>query len=204
MADTSVPYFENPAFKKSFADVPIDADNNISTKEFIEATESLVVIFDYLKASAFSPVKSDISGNATKIDTRFKEAPAESATLQDLVKNELKSKKHTATEGLLWLTRGLDFMYQALSANNKNSSEELSVSFTNAYGETLKPHHGFIVKKVFSAAMGFCPKRADFYKEVGKDTPPEKFQGQMDPWLAGLEKIVGILKPFMDSKEAKW
>lgn len=40
-----------------------------------------------------------------KIETRFKEAPAESATLQDLVKNELATKKHVATEGLLWLTR---------------------------------------------------------------------------------------------------
>lgn len=65
MADTSVPYFENPAFKKSFADVPIDAENKISTEEFVQACQSLVLIFDYLKASAFSPVKSDISGNVT-------------------------------------------------------------------------------------------------------------------------------------------
>lgn len=48
MADTSVPYFENPAFKKSFADVPVDASNNISTKEFVEACESLVLIFGKL------------------------------------------------------------------------------------------------------------------------------------------------------------
>ncbi|KAJ4390129.1 hypothetical protein N0V93_007603 [Gnomoniopsis smithogilvyi] len=204
MADTSVPYFENPAFKKSFADVPIDAENKISTAEFIEACQSLVLIFDYLKASAFSPVKSDISGNVTKIETRFKEAPAESVTLQDLVKNELASKKHVATEGLLWLTRGLDFMSQALSANSKTPTEELSTSFTNAYGETLKPHHNFIVKKIFSTAMGYCPKRADFYKEVGKDTPQEKFDQQFQPWLAALDKIVGILKPFVDSKDAKW
>lgn len=32
-------------------------------------------------------------------------APAESETLQDLVLNELKTGKHTATEGLLWLGR---------------------------------------------------------------------------------------------------
>lgn len=32
-------------------------------------------------------------------------APAESVTLQDLVRNELKTKKHIATEGLLWLVR---------------------------------------------------------------------------------------------------
>lgn len=32
-------------------------------------------------------------------------APAESQTLQELVLNELKTGKHTATEGLVWLVR---------------------------------------------------------------------------------------------------
>ncbi len=32
-------------------------------------------------------------------------APTESETLQALCLNELKTKKHTATEGLLWLNR---------------------------------------------------------------------------------------------------
>lgn len=42
---------------------------------------------------------------AQKIRSRFLEAPLDSETLQDLVKSELKAKKHTATEGLVWLTR---------------------------------------------------------------------------------------------------
>lgn len=43
--------------------------------------------------------------NAQKIRDRQLAAPALSETLQDLVRNELKEKKHTATEGLLWLNR---------------------------------------------------------------------------------------------------
>jgi len=42
---------------------------------------------------------------AQKIRDRQLAAPTLSETLQDLVLNELKEKKHTATEGLLWLTR---------------------------------------------------------------------------------------------------
>lgn len=42
---------------------------------------------------------------AQKIRDRQLAAPALSETLQDLVLNELKEKKHVATEGLLWLTR---------------------------------------------------------------------------------------------------
>ena len=40
-----------------------------------------------------------------KIRERQLAAPAESETLQDLVRNELKTKSHKATEGLLWLVR---------------------------------------------------------------------------------------------------
>lgn len=40
-----------------------------------------------------------------KIRDRQLAAPALSETLQELVLNELKEKKHTATEGLLWLNR---------------------------------------------------------------------------------------------------
>lgn len=40
-----------------------------------------------------------------KIRERQLAAPAESENLQALVINELKTKKHTATEGLLWLVR---------------------------------------------------------------------------------------------------
>ncbi|ROV93198.1 hypothetical protein VMCG_08715 [Cytospora schulzeri] len=147
-------------------------------------------------------VKNDMNGNITKINTRYTEAPAESATLQELVVNELKTKKHVATEGLLWLTRGLEFMCLALNANVNNKTEELSTSFRNAYGTTLKPHHSFVVKPLFSAAMSACPARADFYKKLGDDEA--KVQELMAGYLSSLDKIVGILKAFVTSKEAKW
>lgn len=40
-----------------------------------------------------------------KVRDRQLAAPTESENLQSLVLNELKIKKHTATEGLLWLVR---------------------------------------------------------------------------------------------------
>jgi hypothetical protein len=113
---------------KSFADVPVDEskDNAISTTEFLEAAESTTTLFDVLGSVAFKPVKGDMSGNikvreddgssgwscknshantGQKIRDRQLAAPAQSETLQELCLNELKEKKHTATEGLLWLTR---------------------------------------------------------------------------------------------------
>lgn len=54
---------------------------------------------------AFNPVKSDMNGNVKKIRDRQLASPGTSATLQELVVNEIKEKKHVAAEGLLWLTR---------------------------------------------------------------------------------------------------
>jgi len=78
-----------------------------------------------------------------KLRYRQLAAPLESETIQDLVLNELKAKKHTATEGLVWLVRGLDFTAVAISQNLATPSEELSTSFRNSYGNTLKPYHSW-------------------------------------------------------------
>lgn len=143
-----------------------------------------------------------MNGNIKKLRDRQTAAPSDSSTLQSLVLSELKTKKHTATEGLLWLVRGLDFTAQALRHNATNPGDELSTSFRTAYGDTLKPHHGMLVKPIFSAAMSATPYRKDFYKKLLPDE--KRGNEQLEVWLAALEEQVGILKAFLASKEAKW
>ncbi|KAK4247916.1 glycolipid transfer protein domain-containing protein [Corynascus novoguineensis] len=191
-------------FNSTFTKVPIDAENGnaISTTEFLNAAESLTTMFDLLGSVAFSPVKKDMMGNIEKLRKRQLAAPLESQNVQDLVRNELKTKSHTATEGLLWLVRGLEFTCIALSQNLANHDHELADSFRNAYGVTLKPHHSFLIKPVFSAAMSACPYRKDFYSKLGSDEA--KVEEELRQYLEALDKIVAILKAFLESKEAKW
>lgn len=93
--------------KKSYADINVGASgaNEIPTSEFLEASDSLMTLFNVLGSVAFKPVQGDMGGNIKKVRDRQLAAPAQSASLQELVRNELKEKKHTATEGLLWLVR---------------------------------------------------------------------------------------------------
>jgi hypothetical protein len=118
----------------------------------------------------------------------------------------LATKKHTATEGLLWLVRGLDFCAQALRADiNTGGSQELSASFRGAYKNTLAPHHSFLVKPVFSAAMSATPYRKDFaIKVAGGNSDTSKAEEDMKVWVTALEEKIAILKEFLDTKEAKW
>jgi hypothetical protein len=134
----------------------------------------------------------------------------------------LATKKHTATEGLLWLARhvpphlshnhyllirllkisGLDFTAQSLRRNVTTASEELADSFRGAYTNTLKPHHSFIVKPIFSAAMSATPYRKDFYAKLGSDEV--KVESELKTWLSALEERITVLQEFLARKEAKW
>jgi hypothetical protein len=141
-------------------------------------------------------------GNIKKIRDRFLADPVNGATLQGLVKSELASGKHTATEGLLWLNRGLHFTSLSLRQNLTNPSQELADSFRSAYTNTLKPYHSFVVKPIFSAAMSATPYRKDFYQKLGGDEA--KVNAELEKWLSALEQQVGILNEFLARKESKW
>jgi hypothetical protein len=73
-----------------------------------------------------------------------------SETLQDLVVNEWKEKKRTATEGMMWLRRGLDFLSKAFSKLAADDKLELSPAFSAAYSETLSQYHSFLIRPIFS------------------------------------------------------
>ena len=76
------------------------------------------------------------------------------------------------------------------------------MSFREAYGNTLKQYHSFIVKPIFSAAMSATPYRKDFYAKLGDDQA--RVKKELDEWLTALEERVSILKTFLDRKESKW
>ncbi|PWN99503.1 glycolipid transfer protein [Tilletiopsis washingtonensis] len=186
-------YFDT--VKKSYADVPL-TDEGVDTSAFLEATEGLVKLFDLLGSSAFAIVQNDMRGNVKKIRDRLLASPMESNTLERLVANEGKpgEKKRVATEGLMWLLRGLDFTAQALRRSQTDKSEELTVSFTKAYEGTLRKYHNFVVKGAFGLAMKACPWRKDFYEKLG--SPPERVESELEAWLNALEKIVSQLQGF--------
>ncbi|RHZ45372.1 hypothetical protein Glove_680g83 [Diversispora epigaea] len=187
----SVTYFDT--IERNYSEVSI-TDEGIDTKTFLEATEGLVKLFDLLESKAFVFVKSDMSGNIKKIRERYLINTIENSTLESLVINEKVEKKRKATEGLLWLKRGLEFTAAALRHSKNNKDIELKVSFGNAYEATLKKYHGIFVVPVFTLAMGSVPPRATFFKNLGEDEI--KIEEQYEIWLQSLEKIVARLVEF--------
>ncbi|KAF9482212.1 glycolipid transfer protein [Pholiota conissans] len=192
------PYLETV---KSFTEVPI-TNEGVDTVVFLEAADGLVGLFDILGSAAFSVVQNDLKGNITKVRTRYEATPTLSKTLELLVENEKNEKKRVATEGLLWLLRGLSFTCQALQNAQANLSEELSTAFTKSYENTLKKFHNFVVKGIFAVAMKACPYRADFYAKLAADpaggpaATQEKLNEELNAWLAALSSIVARVQTF--------
>ncbi|CAO3693503.1 unnamed protein product [Rhizopus stolonifer] len=176
----------------SLSYVNVDTSNGVNTEQFLEATEGLVKLFDLLGSAAFSVVQNDMNGNIKKIRERYLTNPTANNTLEELTKVESPEKKRVATEGLLWLSRGLDFTAQALHRSLDHPNEELNESFTKSYENTLKKHHSFVVRPVFSLAMKACPYRKDFYQKL--EVSDEADLAQMKAWLHALENIISTIQ----------
>ncbi|KAJ2238276.1 hypothetical protein H4R99_006847 [Coemansia sp. RSA 1722] len=176
-----------------FNDVTV-TDAGINTDEFLRAAQGVVMLFDELGSAAFMPVKSDIEGNINKVRTKFLTNPLQFDTLEKIIYAEAGTKDRTATQGLLWLKRGLDFTAKGIARNIADMSEELSDSFTDAYTKTLKEFHNFIIKGVFSMAMKACPARNDFYAKLGGSY--NDVVGDLRPWVDALQNLVDKLSDF--------
>lgn len=100
------------------------------------------------------------------------------------------------------LHSGLEFTQLALAQNLSKPTEELSASFISSYGATLKPHHSFVIKPIFSLAMSAVPYRVEFYKKLGESQA--LVEEKLKEWLDALGAVVLVLKAFLASKDAKW
>ncbi|QPG76147.1 hypothetical protein FOA43_003533 [Brettanomyces nanus] len=186
-------FFEK--MKRSFTDVPIAGDEQISTEEFLEASESLVKLFDLLGSSAFQVVEADMNGNITKLRKRLVQDGEHSKTLQGMILEEVKEgKKKTGTQALLWLSRGLQFTEAAMRETLDHPDKEMTITFTDAYKKTLIKYHSMFVRPIFKLAMKACPYRKDFFAKLGNDQ--KKVLEQLKEWLDALIKIVDIIFGF--------
>ncbi|KAI6176690.1 GLTP domain-containing protein [Aphelenchoides bicaudatus] len=191
-----------------FPDV-VDGDK-IPTGQFLNACQGIGEFVGFL-GTAFLPVKNDVLGNVKKVRTKFDSNPEAFPFLQDLVETDLREHNGSlgmASEGLLWLKRGLEFMLELLLGMVKmhrehDQSDSLHGLLSECYERTLKHHHGFISRQLFKVVLVAAPSRQSLIKTVayGKDGYEEYCIQHMEAHLANFKHCVHSIVNFYHAKD---
>ncbi|CAK7567182.1 MAG: hypothetical protein SEPTF4163_005144 [Sporothrix epigloea] len=187
--------------KKSFADVPIDAanDNAIDTIAFLQASEEMLKLVSAFGVGVDKVVGRDIKGNIDAVRDGCKRNPLHAATLQ-----ELYAADAVVREKLMWLMRGLRFVYYALKHDIADQSQkslpedkqQLLTAFTESYNKVLAPHHSTLVRYTASTTMKLTlPTAKTFYNTISPSKSLDETRESLKPWVEGLGRIVEIMLP---------
>ncbi|KAM6497572.1 glycolipid transfer protein [Amanita muscaria] len=188
------PLFETT---KSFAQVEF-SEKGVNTRDFIEASESLLSLFDLLGSGVFGFVQADLRNNLDGVRQRFISHPDKSQTVESLVQTEVDEPHRHATACLVRFVRGLAFTCKALQNTQNDASVELHVCFKRSYDEILRHHHSFVIRSLVAVAIHAVPRRQDFYTRIAQGGSVPKLESEMKKWLESLEVIVKHLREFLE------
>ncbi|KAM3928529.1 pleckstrin homology domain-containing family A member 8 [Leptodactylus fuscus] len=182
-----------------FSDLVYEDENGIPTEYFLDSCYAIVPVLDKLGSTVFAPVKMDFVGNIKKINQKYITNKEELTTLQKIVlhevSNNLAQVRNSATEALLWLKRGLKFLFQFL-AEVKSGENNIQAALSNAYGKTLRQYHGWVVRGVFALALRAAPSYEGFVAALTVKEGDESDEFFYDAMMRDL----GIYLPAMEKQ----
>ncbi|XP_021910883.1 glycolipid transfer protein 1 [Carica papaya] len=135
------------------------------TKPFLDVCKLILPVLDKFGA-AMSLVKTDIGGNISRLENKYLTNPSEFNHLYSMVQAEVDAKTAKAssscTNGLLWLTRAMDFLVELFRNLLAHADWTMTQCCTDSYGKTLKKWHGWLASSSFTVAMKLAPDRKKF------------------------------------------
>lgn len=143
----------------------------------------------------------DLVGNIKKVNQKYITNKEEFTTLQKIVLHEVEADvarvRNSATEALLWLKRGLKFLKGFLT-EVKNGEKDIQTALNNAYGKTLRQHHGWVVRGVFALALRAAPSYEDFVAAL----TIKEGDHQKEAFSAGMQRDLSLYLPAMEKQLA--
>ncbi|KAA8543394.1 hypothetical protein F0562_021111 [Nyssa sinensis] len=167
------------------------------TKPFLDVCKQILPVIDKFGA-AMALVKSDIGGNITRLENKYLSNPSEFNHLYSMAQVEVEAKTAKAssscTNGLLWLTRAMDFLVQLFHNLLEHAEWTMSQACTDSYNKTLKKWHGWLASSSFTLAMKLAPERKKFMDVIGGagdiNLDIEKFCTTFSPLLEENHKFL--------------
>ncbi|XP_039146270.1 glycolipid transfer protein 1 [Dioscorea cayenensis subsp. rotundata] len=161
------------------------------TKPFLDVCKLVLPVIEKFGA-AMTLVKSDIGGNISRLEAKYNSDPSKFELLYSMVHVEVESKTAKAssscTNGLLWLTRAMDFLVELFRNLVEHHDWTMSQACTDSYAKTLKKWHGWLASSSFTLAMKLAPDRNKFMEVIGGS-------GDLN---ADMMKFCSTFSPFLE------
>ncbi|KAL5702346.1 Glycolipid transfer protein 1 [Ranunculus cassubicifolius] len=167
------------------------------TQPFLDVCKNILPVIEKFGA-AMALVKSDIGGNISRLESKYASNPTKFTHLYNMVQVEVESKtaksSSSCTNGLLWLTRAMDFLVELFRNLLEHPDWAMSQACSDAYSKTLKKWHGWLASSTFTVAMKLAPDRKKFMDVIGGagdiNADIEKFCTTFSPLLEDNHKFL--------------
>ncbi|KAG4443365.1 hypothetical protein IFR05_001154 [Cadophora sp. M221] len=177
-------------------DAGVSPDGKIPLVEFLNGVDALFAVFAAVGSDVLEGGRASLEENVVRIRNAVQSFPGQSQYIQALIEAERATGQHNATEGLLWITRGLEFYVASIKRIGGNGSEKLADSIMHAYKDILKTHHGFVAKMAIKVAVSkTCPTRDELLTRLGQD--PFTATNTLQSSARTFERMLHILSPFL-------
>nr|GMD12201.1 glycolipid transfer protein 1 [Ipomoea batatas] len=172
-------------------------EGEMLTKPFLDACKLILPVIEKFGA-AMALVKSDIGGNITRLENKYSTDPTKYKCLYSMVQEEVEAKtakgSSSCTNGLLWLTRAMDFLTELFRNLLEHADWAMSQACSDSYSKTLKKFHGWLASSSFTVAMKLAPDRKKFMDVIGGtgdiNADIEKFCTSFSPFLEENHKFL--------------
>ncbi|KAG0491735.1 hypothetical protein HPP92_004778 [Vanilla planifolia] len=167
------------------------------TKPFLDVCKNILPVIDKFGA-AMTLVKSDIGGNITRLENKYNSDPSKFKYLYTFVQVEVETKTSKASSscsnGLLWLTRAMDFLVELFRNLLGHPEWTMSQVCIDSYNKTLKKWHGWLASSSFTVALKLAPDRKKFIEVISGtgdlNADMEKFCSTFSPHLIEIHKFL--------------
>ncbi|GLT42134.1 hypothetical protein SLA2020_161530 [Shorea laevis] len=144
-------------------------EGQMLSKPFLDVCKMILPVIDKFGA-AMVLVKSDIGGNISRLEAKYETNPSKYEHLYSIIQEEVGAKtakgSSSCTNGLLWLTRAMDFLVELFRNLLAHPDSTMSQACTDSYGKTLKQWHGWLASSSFTVAMKLAPDRKKFMEVI--------------------------------------
>ncbi|XP_071940152.1 glycolipid transfer protein 1-like [Coffea arabica] len=169
------------------------------TKPFLDVCRLILPILDKFGA-AMTVVKSDVSGNISRLESKYSSNTSRYNYLYSIVQSEVETKSAKAssscTNGLLWLTRAMDFLVELFQNLARNQDWSTAQVCNDSYSKTLKKWHGWLASSSFTVALKLVPDRKKFMEVLGNS---ENIYGDMEKFCTTFSPILREIHKFLAS-----